>query len=263
MLEKMAMVLLCLTLFVAQACTPRATRKLLVVDAETQAPIAQATLDLHPYPSSPEAADPRHPQAESDQHGELTIPRSETPAIWQVQAEGYIEQRLTGSAGEIPPRMAATATAPYAGRIYLYRLPEPQLTIWVRDHYTGPLTINLQPAVGFGFVQVDGMNTDFVALQPDAKYVQDVVGQRVFSATASADGVVTLVVTPLLYDITTAQLQIRDSNGVIPYSDATSTQKTERVIWGDVNEESKRLQHQIPLFVGTLADYQRFRGFTK
>ena len=264
MLEKIAMVVLGLTLFMTQACTSsRTPNKLLVVDAETRAPLAQARLDLHPYPSSPEAPNPQHPQATTNQQGELTLSNSQAPAIWQVRADGYVEQRLTSGAGGIPSRISAAATSTNTGVIYLYRQPEPQLTISVRDGYTGPLTINLQPATGFGFVKVDGMNTDFVATQRDANYVQGVVGQRVFSATASADGAVTLVVTPLLYDLKTAQLQIRDRAGVIPYRDEANSQPSNRVVWGDVSDDTKRLQQQIPLFIGTLADYQRYRGFIK
>ncbi|MFQ5855278.1 MAG: hypothetical protein ACE5LU_06510 [Anaerolineae bacterium] len=249
-------------LFFVAACVPATTtlkqHKVRIVDAETGAPVADAVIDLHYFPSAPEAPDPNHPRATANAQGEITIQSRAEPAIWQVQAEGYIEQQLTGNEGALPPRYAASATGDYDGVIHLYQTPEPQLTILVSDTYTGPLTINLQPAPGFDYVLVDEINVAFAAVDPQASYVQEAAGTRVFTATASAEGVVDLVVAPLLYEIEARQLQIRDSTGVLPYRDIANPQDTERGVWGNVSEDDKRLHHQIRLFVGTLDGYQEF-----
>ncbi len=249
-------------LFGATACAPAATvlkqAKVQIVDAETAAPIAGAVIDLHYFPSSPEAPNPDRPHATATTQGEITIEGKAEPTIWQVQAEGYIEQRLTGNEGALPARYAAHATGEYAGVVHLYQKPAPQLTIRVSDSYTGPVTINLQPASGFDYVAVDAMNVAFAAVDPEASYIQEPIGTRIFTATITSEGVVDLRVTPLLYDITTAQLQIRDSVGLLPHYDIADSQNEERGVWGNINEDDKRLNHQIRLFVGTLQAYQEF-----
>jgi len=232
--------------------------KMQIVDAETGAPLADAVLDLHYFPSRPEAPNADHPQATADAEGEVTIEGKAEPTIWQVQAGGYIEQRLTGNAGALPPRYAVHATGDYAGVIHLYRQPAPQLTILVGDTYTGPVTINLQPAPGFDYVLIDPLNVAFAAVDAQASYIQAETGTRVFTETASAQGVVDLPVTPLLYDLEAHQLQIRDNAGVLPYYDIADPQNKERGVWGNVNEDDKRLNRQIRLFVGTLVAYQKF-----
>ncbi len=249
-------------LFGMTACAPAATvlkqAKVQIVDAETAAPIAGAVIDLHYFPSSPEAPNPDRPHATATTQGEITIEGKAEPTIWQVQAEGYIEQRLTGNEGALPARYAAHATGEYAGVVHLYQKPAPQLTIRVSDSYTGPVTINLQPASGFDYVRLDQINVAFAAVDPQASYIQEAIGQRMFTATASTTGVVDLVVTPLLYDITASQLQVQDSAGGLPYYDIADPKNKERGVWGNVNEDDKRLNHQIRLFVGTLQAYQEF-----
>jgi hypothetical protein len=229
-----------------------------VVDAETNAAVGGAVLDLHYFPSAPEAPDSDHPHATADGSGAIMIGSAAKPAIWQVRAKDYIEQRLVAKEGAVPPRYASHAGGGYDGVIHLYQLPEPQLTILVSNTYTGPLTINLRPAPGFGFTPTDEINVAFATVDPQASYVQGVGGQRAFTETASAEGVVNLVVTPLLYDITGSQLQIRDSAGVLPNRDIANPGDRDRGVWGTVNDDDKRLYHQIRLFVGTLADYQEF-----
>ncbi len=246
------------------ACVPPTgapqQHKVRVVDAETGAPITDAAIDLHYFPSAPEAPDPNHPRVTADAQGAITIQSVGKPAIWQVRGQDYIEQRLTGKQGALPPRYAAGKGGSYDGVIYLYRNPEPQLTIEVSDTYTGPLTINLQPAPGFDYVPINELGTAFAAVDPQVSYVQESAGKRDFTAVATADGVVNLVVTPLLYDITASQLQIRDSAGVLPYRDIANPQDIGRGVWGTVNEDDKQIHHQIRLFVGTLADYTKFAG---
>jgi hypothetical protein len=250
--------------FVA-ACVPATTGvlkqlKVRVVDAETGAPVADATVDLHYFPSAPQAPAPDHPRATANAQGEITIQSKAESAIWQVRATGYIEQQLTGQNGDLPKAYAVHAADGYDGVIHLYQLPEPQLTVLVSDTYTGPLTIDLEPAPGFGFVPVDEMNVAFAAVDPQASYIQGAVGTRVFTVTASAEGVANLVVTPLLYAIETQQVQVRDSSGVLPHRDIANPQDIERGVWGTVNEDDKQLHHQIRLFVGTLEAYQKFAG---
>jgi hypothetical protein len=242
------------------ACIPIATapkrHQVRVVDAESGAPVANAVIDLHYFPSSPEAPEPNHPHATADGSGAVTIGSAARPAIWQVRAIDYIEQRSVAKEGALPPRYAAHAGGGYDGVAHLYQLPEPRLAVLVSDTYTGPLTINLQPAPGFGFTPTDEINVAFAAVDPQASYVQGVAGSRAFTETASGEGVVNLVVTPLLYDITASQLQIRDSAGVLPYRDIANPGDRDRGVWGTVNDDDKRLHHQIRLFVGTLADYR-------
>lgn len=249
-------------LFGATACVPAATAlkqsKVQIVDAETAAPIAGAAIDLHYFPSSPAAPNPNHPHVTANTQGEITIEGKAEPTIWQVQAAGYIEQQVTGNEGALPTRYAAHATDKYAGVIHLYQKPAPQLTILVSDTYTGPVTINLQPAPGFDYVAVDAMNVAFAATDTQASYVQAAVGQRLFTATITSEGVVDLVVTPLLYDITTSQVQLRDNIGVLPHYDIADPRNKDRGVWGNINEDDKRLNHQIRLFVGTLQAYQEF-----
>lgn len=231
--------------------------KVRVVDAETGVPVAGAAIDLHYFPSLPQLPDPVHPHAAANAQGEVTIQSMATPAIWQVQAQDYLEQQLVGSQGALPPRYAAPTQGSPDGVIHLYRLPEPQLTVQVSDAYVGPLSINLQPAPGFDYVPINEIGRVFAAVDPQASYVQKAAGTRTFSATASAEGVVDLQVTPLLYDIKASQLQIKDSTGVLPYRDIANPQDKERGVWGSVIEDDKQLHHQIRLFVGTLADYQQ------
>jgi hypothetical protein len=179
-------------------------------------------------------------------------------AIWQVQADGYIEQRLSSNKGALPPRYAAHAMGDYDGVIYLYQLPEPQLNILVNDNYIGPLTIQLKPAPGFDWIQLDEINVAFAAVDPQASYIQEPAGTRVFTATASDDGVVDLVVAPLLYDLETQQLLVHDRAGVLPFRDIANPQDLDRGVWGTVLEDEKRINHQIRLFVGTREDYLKF-----
>ncbi len=247
--------------FFVAGCLPASTaltlHRVRIVDAERGMPVTDAILDLHYYPNAPEFPDPDHPSAIANAQGEIVIQSEAKPAIWQVRAQGYIEQQSSSSEGKLPPRYAAHTMGPYDGVIHLYQMPEPQLTILVSDTYTGPLTINLKPAPGFDHVLVDEINLAFSAVDPQASYVQEAVGRRVFTETASAHGMVDLVVTPLLYEIKAPQLQIRDSTGVLPYRDIANPQDVERGVWGNVSEDEKRLSQQIRLFVGTLKDYRK------
>jgi len=262
-MKKMTIFRIIWAFFFVTACVPAPAAqkqyKVQIVDAETAAPIAHATIDLHYFPSTPAAADPVHPQVTANAQGELTIQSKAEPVIWQVQADTYLEQQLSTRDGTLPPRYTPHATANYDGIIHLYQKPEPQLIILISDIYTGLLTINLQPAPGFDYVLVDDLNLAFAAIDPQASYIQEVAGMRVFTATASAEGVVDLVVTPLLYDIEAHELQIQNSTGVLPYYDIADPQNTERGIWGNVNEDDKRLNQQIQLFVGTRHEYQEFQ----
>ncbi len=233
------------------------TRKVAVVDAESGSPVANATIDLHYFPSLPEMPEANHPHAAANAQGEITIASEAKPAIWQVQAPGYVEQRLVGDQGALPPRYTAPGKGSSEGVVHLYRLPEPKLTVQVSDAYTGPLTINLQPAPGFDYVAINEIARIFAPTDPQASYVQESAGKRDFTATASPEGVVNLQVTPLLYDIAASQLQVRDSAGVLPYRELANPQDKDRGVWGSVIEDDKQLHHQIRLFVGTLADYQK------
>ncbi len=250
--------------FLMAGCLPARTalmrHRVRIVDAERGVPVTDAILDLHYYPNAPDFPNPDHPRASANAQGEIVLQSEAKPAIWQVRAPGYIEQQLSSSQGRVPPRYAAHAMDYYDGVIHLYRMPEPQLTIVVSDTYTGPLTINLNPAPGFDHVLVDEINLAFSAVDPQASYVQEAVGRRVFTETASAHGTVDLVVTPLLYEIKAPQLQIRDSTGVLPYRDIANPQDVERGVWGSVSEDEKRLSQQIRLCVGTLKDYRKWRG---
>ena len=229
-----------------------------ILDAETGAPVSSAVVNLHYFPSTPEMPEPDHPRAFANTQGEVALSSRDELVIWQVQADGYIEQRLSSNEGALPPRYAAHATGDYDGIIHLYQLPEPQLNILVSDSYTGPLTIQLEPAPGFDWVPVDEINVAFAAVDPQASYIQEPAGTRVFTATASADGMVDLVVAPLLYDLKTQQLLIRDSTSVLPFRDISNPQDIDRGVWGLVSEDEKRLDRQIRLFVGTLEDYLKY-----
>jgi hypothetical protein len=249
-------------LLLLSACTPAAMptkqHRLRVIDAETGAPVPGAVVALHYQPSMPDAPEPNHPRSTADDQGALTIQSRTRPLIWQAQAQNYIEQRLSNNAGDLPMRYAAHAQDGYNGVIHLYYLPEPQLSILIDDGYTGPVTINLQPAPGFAFVLVDEINVTFAAVDPEASYVQEEPGSRTFTERASAKGTIDLVVTPLLYDIQIENLQIQDGTGVLPHRDIANPEDQERGFWGTVTDDHKRLHHQIRLFVGTLADYQAF-----
>ena len=229
-----------------------------IVDAETGAPISGAVVNLHYYPSLPEASEPDHPRAVANTQGEVTLPSRDEMAIWQVLADGYIEQRLSSNECTLPARYAAHANRDYDGVIHLYQLPELQLNILLRDSYTGPLIIRLQPAPGFDWVLTDEINVAFAAVDPQASYIQEPAGTRVFTTTASTGGMVDLIVAPLLYDLKTQQLQIYDNETVLPFRDIANPQDIDRGIWGIVNEDEKRLDHQIRLFVGTLEEYLKF-----
>lgn len=247
-------------LFSVASCVPPKPQqhKVRVVDAETGAPVGDAVINLYYFPSLPEAPDPNHPRAIANAQGEVMVPSKAEMAIWQVQAEGYIEQQLSSNEGVLPPRYAAHATGGYGGVIYLYQIPEPQLSILVSETYIGPLTIYLEPAPGFDYVLLDEINVAFAAVDPQASYIQEPSLVRVFTATASAEGTVALLVAPLLYDIEACQLQVRDSAGVLPWRDIANPQDTERGVWGSVSKDAKRLHRQVRLFVGTLGDYQEF-----
>jgi hypothetical protein len=251
-----------LLIFLSSACAPTLgpsqQHRLRVVDAESGLPIPKAQIALHYFPSVPESPAPEYPQATADDEGSLTIESSANPLIWQVQAPGYIEQQLSANGGNLPRRYAAHAANDNDGVIHLYSLPEPQLTLVIDDAYTGTVTINLQPAAGFDFVPVDEINVTFAAVNPQADYVQGEPAQRTFTETASAQGAVDLVVTPLLYDIQTEQVQIQDSSGLLPHQDFANPDHEGRGVWGAVSDDDKRLYRQIRLFVGTQADYQAF-----
>lgn len=229
-----------------------------VVDAESGAPIPGAVVDLHDWPSTPDAPDPRLVRFVANAQGEMAIRRRPRRAIWQAQAAGYIEQRTWSGAGTLPPRYAAYAGSGYDGLIHLYRLPEPRLEIRVLDGYVGPLTIHLEPAPGFGYVAGDGPNVSFVAVDPRASYIQGVPGRRHLATAALDSGVVKLVVTPLFYDIQTRQVWVHDAGGVLPHRDIADRPDAGRCVWGEATQDDKTNHRRIRLFVGTLTEYQGF-----
>ena len=249
-------------LLILAACAPKGIAKrqhtLRILDAETGAPVVGAAVSLHYYPSTPDAPEPNYPRAISNTQGEVTLPRENEMAIWQVQANGYIEQGLSSKEGALPPRYAAHSKGDLDGVIYIYRLPEPQLNIRVSDNYTGPLIIQLEPASGFDWIPVDEMNVAFAAIDPQASYIQKPAGRRLFETTASDEGVVKLKVAPLLYDLKKEQIQIFDGAGVLPFRDIANPQDLGRGVWGAVSEDEKRISHQIRLFVGTREDYLKY-----
>lgn len=251
-----------LAMFLLAACRPTGlTAKQYTVqikDAETGVPISGAVVALYYFPSTPDNPEPGHPQAISNTQGEVKLSSEDQMAIWQVQADGYIEQRLSSNDGAPPPRYAAHAAGNYDGIIHLYKLPEPRLNILVNDRYTGPLTIQLEPAPGFGWLKLDQINVAFAAVDPQASYVQGSPGTRVFTETASAGGMVDLVVTPLLYDIQTQQIVVQDRAGKLPFRDLANSPDSGRGVWGTVNEDDKKIHHQIQLFVGTREDYLKY-----
>jgi len=63
-----------------------------LVDAESGDPIRGGQVDLHPFPSSPTEPQLDHPAATSDESGMVQLPRLNQPTIWQIRADGYIEQ---------------------------------------------------------------------------------------------------------------------------------------------------------------------------
>lgn len=239
--------------------TQTKSMKLQVLDAESNQPIADTTIDLHYFPSMPESADPNHPHFTTNTQGEVSIASQNKAGIWQVQATDYIEQRVVSSHGATPPQYAANASNGLAGVIFLYRMPEPQLTVEIESGYSGPVVVNLQPAEGFAFVKVDELNEVFAATDPLANHIQGVAGQRQFTVSASASGVVDLVVTPLLYNLQTQQVQIQEDGEFLPYRDFANFDETERGVWGDISEDEKRLDHQFHLFVGNRKEYMAFQ----
>jgi hypothetical protein len=249
-------------LLILSVCTSSAAEKqfkIRILDAETGRAIPEASVSLHYYPSTPDLPSPDHPRAIADTLGEVLLPdKKDEEAIWQVQAEGYIEQRFASKAGEVAPRFAAHAKDNLDGMIYLYKTPEPQLDIQVSDTYSGPLTIQLEPGDGFGWIKVDEMNTAFAALDPQASYIQNPAGRRVFTETAAADGMVYLRVKPLLYDLKQQQIHVLDSSGLLPASDLADPQDFGRSVWGAVTEDEKLIDHQIQLFIGTKDAYLEY-----
>lgn len=243
---------LALALLLAAGCAPPGPQplRLQVRDAESGAPVGEAAVDLHPFPSTPAAPAPDHPRAVADAEGRLRVEPGAEPAIWQARAAGYVEQRLVGKGGRPPPRYGAHRDGEADGAIYLYRLPAPALTVLVDDGYSGPLTIALSPAPGFAFA--DG---DLVAVDPQASYAPPAAGQRAFELRASPQGAAELTVVPLLYDLTTDQLAVRDETGPLPWRDLADGQGETRGVWGVVNADDKALFQQIRLFVGTRDAY--------
>jgi hypothetical protein len=259
---------LMLVLLLAAACNypnslaPAQQQTVRVVDAESGAPIPGAQLDLHYFPSAPQAPDPNHPQFSADDQGQITLSVRPAAAIWQVRAEGFIEQQLSAEDGHLPPRYAAHGDEEVDGVVHLYRQPEPTLIVELSEMYTGTLTINLQPAPGFDFVSTDEINVAFAAVDPAASYVQEAPGVRTFTVTASDQGVADLVVTPLLYDITERHVQVQDSSGVLPWRDVADEDKSGRGVWGSVSTVDKA-QGQIQLFVGDWEAYQQETNTTE
>lgn len=253
-----------LAFFLIAACVPNGTapreHTLRILDAETGEPVSGAVVNLHIFPSRPEAPEPDFPWAAAKADGAVKISSKREMAIWQIQAEGYIEQRQTGDAARLPPRYAAHAENSYDGVIYLYRLPEPQLSILVGDGYSGPLTLHLQPAPGFDWVAAEGLNTAFAAARPEANYIQEAAGLRLFTVQASEAGEADLVVAPLLYDVTTQNLLVQDGAGVLPYRDLEAPPEAGRFVWGSVSEDDKKNFHQIRLFIGTREEYLQHLG---
>lgn len=252
-----------LLLFAAVGCAPIATApgqyRLLVVDAESREPLSGVVVMLHAFPASPDAPDPNAVHVKGNDQGEVLAPRyHEGPVLWQVQAPGYIEQRMSSTKGGVPARYAALADEKYDGVIPLYRLPEPKLIVLLDDAYTGPLTINLHPAPGFAYRTVGEISKVFAPVGAEASFVQGVSGERTFTTTASREGQVDVTVMPLLFDIQTHQLQVVDESGALPYRDIADAENSGRGVWGVVTEDDKLLHEQIRLFIGSRDAYLEF-----
>ncbi len=252
-----------LLLFAGAGCAPITTApsqyQMLVVDAESGQPLPGVVVTLHVFPGSPDAPNPNAVRVKGNDQGEVVAPKhNEGPVLWQVQAPGYIEQRMSSTKGGVPARYAALANEKYDGVIPLYRLPEPKLTVFIGDAYAGPLTINLHPAPGFAYQTVGEISKVFAPVGAEASFVQNMSGERIFTVTASLEGQVDLTVTPLLFDIQTHQLQVVDESGALPYRDIADAENEGRGVWGVVTEDDKLLHEQIRLFVGTRDAYLEF-----
>lgn len=227
--------LICLAALACQsgciAWYTKAPVDLLVLDAETNEPIAGAKVGVH-YAYMLMLNVPKDPHALSDHDGRavLSVARSRSFAnVWEVTAPGFT--RYTELHGDGPERTSAAKNARASNErrvVRLYREPDPTLTVVVPNGYRGPLLVDLRPVPGF---------------------IQDSIGQRTFTIEATDLGYASLDAKLLLQRYTHIDVQYADGT---PLSDSCGINQDDEV----------RLRrgftgfHQELFYVGTKAEMQ-------
>ena len=245
---------------VTQTSNTTTSVSLRVLDAETRRPVENATVSIHYFPSSPAQPNDTYPLATTDNSGLTTLSIADKPAIWHIAAPGYGSLEVVGHDGHVPSRFSLSSEGDVDGAVYIYALPEPHLTIVVPKEYIGPVTIDLVPAEGFAYLSPDGANNEFLPAAPDTNYVQEVEGRRQFTVAVGKDESAQLIVTPLLFDLSTTHVSVQDDQGLIPFGDLNVADSDQHYVWGTVNDDDKLLFGQIRLFVGPRSAYLTHMG---
>ena len=140
-----------------------------VLDAESNAPIQGAQVDLH-YSYVMCLNQPKDVSVETGSDGQAEIEEAAFESkAWKVSASGYIAQ------WPIFPEDGSPGN-PHEFR--LYREPEPEIVVVIPTGYAGPVLI------------------DFI---PSDTWIQDAPGSRRFRFESSANGYVPIIASPLIY----------------------------------------------------------------
>lgn len=163
-----------------------------VLDAESNAPIQGAQVDLH-YLYMMCLNPPRNISVETGSDGRVEIEEATFGSnAWKVSAPGYIAQWTSSPADGSPgnPR-----------EFRLYREPEPEVVVVIPTGYVGPVFLDFMPS-----------NT----------WIQDAPGSRRFRFESSANGYVPIIASPLIRRATVVtRAEYRDGTPIARAGDAS------------------------------------------
>jgi hypothetical protein len=172
-----------------------------VLDAESNAPIQGAQVDLH-YSYVMCLNQPKDVSVETGSDGQAEIEEAAFESkAWKVSASGYIAQwpifPEDGSPGN--PR-----------EFRLYREPEPEVVVVIPTGYVGPILV------------------DFI---PSNTWIQDGPGSRRFRFDSSANGYVPIIASPLIRRATVVtRAEYRDGTPIARAGDASDHELAFRTV---------------------------------
>ena len=193
-----------------------------VLDAESNAPIQGAQVDLH-YSYVMCLNPPKDVSVETGSDGRAEIEEATFESkAWRVSAPGYIAKwpifPEDGSPGN--PR-----------EFRLYREPEPEVVVVIPTGYVGPILV------------------DFI---PSNTWIQDAPGSRRFRFDSSDNGYVPIIASPLIRRATeVTRAEYRDGTPIARAGDASGHELAFRTVSHFGNDRDKWF-----CLVGTSADEQ-------
>jgi len=206
------------------ACYQSAPVTVTVLDAESEAPIPGAQVDLR-YSSMMYLNAPREVSGETGSDGRVEIEETTFGGEWwRVSAPGYI------TTDDSSPRPEGSLGNPREFR--LYREPNPEIVVVIPNGYVGPV---------------------FVDLIHSNSWIQETAGSRRFRFDSSANGYVPIIASPLIRRAWDYRAEYRDGTPIARKKDASDHQVAFRWVGVGMFQSDRDMY-----VVGTSADEQAF-----